>query len=386
MLRVRDIGREYFLPNIAISLTQRTLYALLQRLLKMMIGDAQRAQDVFDRLLASTDTKTSQVNGELWALSRIVHHDAALAELFAAAASRDILGRLRDFPAFAKPFQLLLQRHGHRELDFDAYQPTWVEAPWSVLDQIKVLATLPDEDRRGHELAVKIRMAETEHALLASVPDDLRYLVQEIIRLARAYTALDDLEHYQTTRLTLPFRRGLRAIGEQLVAQFVLDHRDDIYFCPFEVFDRAVRDDDFIPVRAAVMHHKAGYEAARHSAPAWRHGEMQEVDLSADVLKGLGGSPGVVEGEVFIVRGPEDFASFPKNTILVARTTNPAWTPLFYQAIGVITESGGPLSHGAVTARELNLPAAMSIRDATARLANGMRVRIDGAQRLVTVL
>jgi pyruvate,water dikinase len=89
---------------------------------------------------------------------------------------------------------------------------------------------------------------------------------------------------------------------------------------------------------------------------------------------------------VFIVRGPEDFASFPKNTILVARTTNPAWTPLFYQAIGVITESGGPLSHGAVTARELNLPAAMSIRDATARLANGMRVRIDGAQGLVTVL
>jgi pyruvate,water dikinase len=94
----------------------------------------------------------------------------------------------------------------------------------------------------------------------------------------------------------------------------------------------------------------------------------------------------VVEGKVFIVRGTEDFAAFPKNTILVARTTSPAWTPLFYQAIGVITESGGPLSHGAVTARELDLPAAMGIRDATVRLRNGMRVRIDGIHGTVTVL
>ena len=96
------------------------------------------------------------------------------------------------------------------------------------------------------------------------------------------------------------------------------------------------------------------------------------------MLKGLGGSPGVVEGVVFVVRGPEDFSRFPKDAILVARTTNPAWTPLFYQAIGVITESGGPLSHGAVTARELGLPAVMSVRNVTRLLRDGERVRVDG--------
>ncbi|MDR0274244.1 MAG: hypothetical protein LBI48_02675 [Burkholderiaceae bacterium] len=386
VLRVRDLGREYFLPNIAISLTQRMLYALLQYLLKMFTGDAQQAQTLFDRLLASTDTKTSQVNGELWALSRLIHHDARLYDALRAAPSRQFLGQLHGYPDFAKAFGQLLQRHGHRELDFDAYHPTWIEAPQTVLDQLKVLATRADEDRRGRELDVQILMADTEHALLAQAPESLRYLVREIIRLARAYTALDDLEHYQTTRLTLPFRRGLRAIGEQLVAQFVLDEREDIYFCPFAIFDAAVRAGDFAPVRTAVAQHKTGYAQARRNTPAWRHGETHEVDLNADTLQGLGGSPGTVEGEVFIVRGPENFAAFPKNAILVARTTNPAWTPLFYQAIGVITESGGPLSHGAVTARELGLPAAMSIRDATARLANGTRVRIDGTRGVVTVL
>ncbi|MDR2012317.1 MAG: phosphoenolpyruvate synthase, partial [Rhodanobacter sp.] len=204
VLRVRDLGREYFLPNIAISLTQRMLYALLQYLLKMFTGDAQQAQTLFDRLLASTDTKTTQVNGELWALSRLIHHDPRLNDALQAVSSRQFLGQLHDHPAFAKAFAQLLQRHGHRELDFDAYHPTWLEAPQTVLDQLKVLAARADEDRRARELDAKVLMVDTEHALLARVPDALRYLVQEIIRLARAYTALDDLEHYQTTRLTLP--------------------------------------------------------------------------------------------------------------------------------------------------------------------------------------
>lgn len=96
------------------------------------------------------------------------------------------------------------------------------------------------------------------------------------------------------------------------------------------------------------------------------------------------GSPGEVEGDGFAVHGPEDFASFPNGAILVARTTNPAWTALFYQATGVITESGGAVSHGAVTARELGLPAVMAVPEATSRFVSGERVRINGSAGLVS--
>ena len=61
---------------------------------------------------------------------------------------------------------------------------------------------------------------------------------------------------------------------------------------------------------------------------------------------------------MFRVRSVEDFPRFPHAAVLVARTTNPSWTPLFHAAAAVVTESGGPLSHGAVTAREMGLPAA----------------------------
>jgi pyruvate,water dikinase len=72
--------------------------------------------------------------------------------------------------------------------------------------------------------------------------------------------------------------------------------------------------------------------------------------------------------------------------VLVARTTNPTWTPLFYSAAAVITESGGPLSHGAVTAREMGIPAAMSVKQCLSRLQNGQRVRVDGSAGRVALL
>ena len=386
VLRINALGASYFLPNIAISLTQRTLYVGLQQMLQLALP-AEQAQRVFDQLLAVTDTKTGQVNAELWSLSRLARMDAALHARLRSGPSVELLDELAQYPAFQVEFQRFLARHGHRELDFDAYHPTWVEAPQIVLDQLKMLVDRPNEDRAAAELRQKAAQAAMEHNVLSHAPEELRYLVHEVIRLARAYTALDDLEHYQTTRLHLPFRRGLKAIGAQLAERGVLGDPMDVYFVPLAVLDHALRSGELATVTPAATQHKAGYQAACERTPDWIFGEAEPVEVDGtNVLKGLGGSPGIVEGEVFVVRSPEDFPHFPKDAILVARTTNPAWTPLFYQARGVITESGGPLSHGAVTARELGLPAVMSVRHVMRLLGNGQRVRIDGRNGTVQIL
>jgi len=103
-------------------------------------------------------------------------------------------------------------------------------------------------------------------------------------------------------------------------------------------------------------------------------------------ISGLPGSAGNIEGKVFVVTSPQDFAAFPRGAVLVARTTNPAWTPLFYAASAVITESGGPLSHGAVTAREMRIPAVMSVRGCLSRLTSGCMVRVDGTRGKVVLI
>jgi pyruvate,water dikinase len=358
-------------------------------LLVLVLRDPAAAQSLFDTLLANVDTKTAQVNGELWTLSRQIRADAALAACVRKETGREIQVRLAEFPAFQSQFQRFLQRHGHRELDFDAYCPTWIEAPHTVLDQLKTLAERPGEsgdDSRDPNSPRRIAAVEAELRLLAQIPGNLRYAAREIIRLAWVYTELDDLEHYQTTRLTLPFRRALSALGGRLVEWGALEAADDIYFCPASVLEAALRENDPEKIRAAAGQHKTAYEKAKNRAPDWNYGEADATPEETDVLRGLGGSPGIVEGETFVILSPDDFSSFPKNAILVARTTNPAWTPLFYQAAGVVTESGGPLSHGAVTARELGLPAVMGVRNATQRLPSGTRVRVNGGAGTVAVL
>lgn len=387
VLDVRDAGKRYFLPNIAISLTQRTLYTVLYQMLCMSMPPAE-AKGMFDLLLSVSDTKTGQVNAELWALSRQVRQDSALLQAFAQLPSRELVERLPEYPAFSAQLTQFLQRHGHRELDFDAYYPTWLEAPHTVLDQLNMLAELADEDLAGQALDAKLAASAAQHQYLSQAPEGLRYFIEEVIRLARVYTYLDDLEHYQTTRLTLPFRKGIRELGERLVARGVLTEASDIYFAPFNVIDEAVRQDAFEPLMRIVQENKAGWQQAKCQSPVWHYGEeaSPEDRPTGNELQGLAGSPGTVEGEVFLIHSPDDFPLFPKGAILVARTTNPAWTSLFYRASGVITESGGPLSHGAVTARELQLPAVMSVRGVMTRLENGMRVRLDGKNGTVMVL
>jgi phosphohistidine swiveling domain-containing protein len=396
VIAISDLGTEYFQPNIAISLTQLTLYGALRHLLSLALPPEQ-VQEVFERLLASTETKTSQVNAELRRLSTLIADDARLLDALEAHHGEAGLAVLPDFPAFAREFHSFLDRHGHRELDFDAYHPTWVEVPHIVLDQLRLLATragVDDTDVAKEDLKRKVIQTETELAVVNAAPEKLRYLVQEIIRLARSYTALDDLEHYQTTRLTLPLRRALKELGSRLVSAGVLDQAEEVYFIPFQDLDQAIRaaDPDALrPLRALAATNKAAYTAAVERTPEWEYGsstgaaEQTAAGEADGAITGTPGSPGEVEGEVFVVHSPEDFSSFPEGAILVARTTNPAWTALFYQASGVITESGGALSHGAVTARELGLPAVMAVRNATSRFTNGQRVRVNGSRGSIVV-
>ena len=91
-------------------------------------------------------------------------------------------------------------------------------------------------------------------------------------------------------------------------------------------------------------------------------------------------------GLVQHVRSQNDFAAIKTGSILVARTTNPAWTPLFFRAAGVVTESGGPLSHGAVTAREIGIPAVMAIPSVFKTLPDQTRVTINGSEGRVQIL
>lgn len=101
---------------------------------------------------------------------------------------------------------------------------------------------------------------------------------------------------------------------------------------------------------------------------------------------GTPGSAGVATGPARVVRGPGDFGRVRAGDVLVCRTTDPAWTPLFGIVAAVVTETGGLLSHAAIVARELGLPAVLAVADARETLTDGAMVEVDGGTGRVEVV
>ena len=106
---------------------------------------------------------------------------------------------------------------------------------------------------------------------------------------------------------------------------------------------------------------------------------------AADLLKGIAASPGRVTAPACVLHGPEDFGQMQPGHVLVAEITTPAWTPLFAMAAAVVTDVGGPLSHGSIVAREYGIPAVMGTGEATRRIRSGQIITVDGSAGTVTL-
>jgi phosphohistidine swiveling domain-containing protein len=105
-----------------------------------------------------------------------------------------------------------------------------------------------------------------------------------------------------------------------------------------------------------------------------------------DAITGFPGVPGIIEGVARVVSTVEEAEALLPGEILVTTVTNVGWTPLFPRAAAVVTDIGAPLSHAAIVARELGIPAVVGCGNATTRLKTGDQVRVDGGKGTVTVL
>jgi pyruvate,water dikinase len=94
----------------------------------------------------------------------------------------------------------------------------------------------------------------------------------------------------------------------------------------------------------------------------------------------------MVEGRARVIADPSQADGFEPGDVLVCETTDPSWVVFFHLASAVVIDVGGPMSHGAIIAREMGLPAVINTRRATRVIHDGDLVRVDGGLGEVTVL
>jgi pyruvate,water dikinase len=111
-----------------------------------------------------------------------------------------------------------------------------------------------------------------------------------------------------------------------------------------------------------------------------------QLQNEANVLYGLAASKGVYEGPARRVSGPSEFGRIAKGDVLITASTTEAFNILLPLLGGIVTDNGGLLSHAAIVSREYGIPGVVGTREATDRIADGVRVRVDGDAGEVTVL
>ncbi|MFC5287931.1 PEP-utilizing enzyme [Actinokineospora guangxiensis] len=181
----------------------------------------------------------------------------------------------------------------------------------------------------------------------------------------------------------------IRVVG--VLRAFLLRVREltghDAFFLTFAEVAALLAGDD--SATSAIPARRAAYDRYRALPPypsliRGRFDPFDQPPARDGAITGFPGVPRVVEGVVRVVATPADGAALRQGEILVARSTNVGWTPLFPRAAAVVTDVGAPLSHAAIVARELGIPAVVGCGDATARLTTGDRVVVDGARGTVT--
>ncbi len=351
---------------------------------------------------------TTEMDLALWATARAIKSDAA-AEAFFRATDAPELGRqfLRGAlpPVAQTAIARFLENYGMRgvgEIDFG--QPRWREDPTPVMHTLQSYLGIDPA------LAPDVLFAKGEQAGLAAVEKiaaQVRrqpggWLKEKLARAAarrmRLLMGARESPKFLAIRTMGIGRQALLEVGQEFVEAGAIDRAEDLVFLKLAELEQLSQSNheahNALDWKALIAARRATYERERRrrqvprvlvsDGRAFYEGLGSQTD-TGEIITGSPVSPGVAEGVVHVVLDPRGTHLTP-GEILVCPGTDPAWTPLFMAAGGLITEVGGMMTHGSVVAREYGIPAVVGVHQATLRLQSGQRVRVNGTTGQIVLL
>ncbi|MEP6649773.1 MAG: PEP/pyruvate-binding domain-containing protein [Lapillicoccus sp.] len=341
---------------------------------------------------------TTEMDLALWQVAQTLRDDPEdrrrAAELSASElADRYASGGLS--PTVTAAMDGFLAAYGMRGVgEIDLGRPRWSDDPAEVLATVQRYQDIPEDQSPPAQFGRGEQAAARAIDQLVAQPGGARgRLVGFLAGRIRALAGGRELPKFTIVRMMGVARTALVTSGRDLVEAGVLDSPDDLFLLRLNEIE-ALADGPTSGLRRLVAERRAALdrEARRAQIPRVLVGDgrafYEGLGKLADdegVIVGSPVSPGTVEGTVRVVFDPAH-SGLRHGEILVCPGTDPAWTPLFLSAAGLVTEVGGMMTHGSVVAREYGIPAVVGVHEATTRLTTGQRVRLDGTSGTVVVL
>lgn len=349
---------------------------------------------------------------ELERLTTAIGQDSAALELLQSDDDpRQVLAALRSLGGEAgSAVSGYLDLVGYRPLDgFDISEPSALELPDALVRAIRIAA--PGRDLQASE--VEDRIAEVR----SKVPEEHRSEFDELLGEARLmYRLRDERGIYSDIWASGLMRRAVLAAGRRLASRGRLHDAEHLVDADVDEM-RSLLSDSGGPSAdelGARFEYRATHSAKDAPAalgpppppppdPSGLPPDVARLMRATDIalgslfgsseaeheehmLRGLAASQGVYEGPARRASGPSEFGRIVQGDVLVTGATTEAFNILLPLLGAIVTDSGGLLSHSAIVAREYGIPGVVGTREATERIADGMRVRVDGTAGEVTLL
>jgi phosphohistidine swiveling domain-containing protein len=357
-----------------------------------------------DLITGLSDVRTAQPTLALWELARAALEEPEVAaavvqgdpsgiprRLQVSEAGRAFWGRLQEY---------LTRYHYMAAMDEDLVQPRWDEDPTLALSMLQAYARADEAIDPTRHLAAQRQVRRTTERRTLKIlsrgwrrlwPFGRRSFVNQL-RLVRRYVWWREETRVVASRAFYECRRFYKELGRRWAAQGILDAEDDVFLLRWPairaVFDGEAPSGGLRDQIAAYRRLKTCYRNFEPPGVIGVGASMGRLPVRPGqlVFEGIPCSSGQAEGIARVVETLEEARALQRGEILVARYTNPGWTPLFNLAEGIVIEEGGLLSHGAVVAREYGIPAVLRIEGATKIFMTGQRLRVDGSAGTVEIV
>ncbi|MCP4424112.1 MAG: phosphoenolpyruvate synthase [Chloroflexi bacterium] len=361
--------------------------------------------------LRGFDSKALDAQADLEALANMIRESTELRQLVLNTETDQLIAALAGHPAaqpVSKSIQRYLDEYGHQIYNLDFVDPTQTEDPLPILLSLKALVkNAPKQDVRSRQA----KMIAEREALIAKTTRALNPLSRRLFGWVWKWT-----KQYAPYRENVMFYMGAawptvrklaRELGQRLTDAGTIDNPDDIYYLNSDEIMTAIEacaNGQGISEFASLTQERRVLREARKSLTPLpkvpEHGgiKLGPIELSmfdptpsdavneGAILNGYAVSTGRVTAPASVIYSVKDFDQMKPGAILVCATTTPAWTPLFSQAVGLVTDVGGALAHGSIVAREYGIPAVMGTGVATERIKSGMMLAVNGDAGTVTLV
>jgi phosphoenolpyruvate synthase/pyruvate phosphate dikinase len=357
-------------------------------------------------LLMGWDNIPVRSEKSLYDIAVWIREDESLTDYILDTSSHDLVEKLDNpdsvpvsrFSEFAARLQAHLKNFGYIVFQLDFAEPLPLDHPEMMLESLKMYlrggGTNPYERQQASE-EKRIRTAET---MLARLKGLKRWAFSKALNWGQSMAEVRE-DALAEIGLAYPkLRELLRELGHRLVEAGAIQEENDIFWLEKDEISACVaRLENGQALESLTrqveerkkFNQRVGQITPPPMMPMKKRVMGMKVDTfiaqaedvqGSNILKGVPTSAGKVTAPARVLHGPEDFDQMRPGDVLVAGTTTPAWTPLFAMASAVVTDIGGPLSHGSIVAREYGIPAVMGTGVATRRVQSGQTITVDGTK------